>query len=66
MLQKGNSYLHWIFHLPHFQLDSENASSSKMPHMAKDDYNSQGYSTDGHYQVLLIWLYLQQAEQALF
>lgn len=37
-----------------------------MPHMAKDDYNSQGYSTDGHYQVLLIWLYLQQAEQALF
>jgi len=37
-----------------------------MPHTAKDDYNSQGYSTDGHCQVLLIWLYLQQAEQILF
>lgn len=34
--------------------------------MAKDDYNSQGYSTDGHCHVLLIWLYLQQAEQMLF
>lgn len=55
-----------LFHLPHFQLGSENASSSSKPRMAKDDYNSQGYSTDGHYQVLLIWLYLQQPEQALF
>lgn len=55
-----------LFHLPHFQLGSENASSSSKPRMAEDDYNSQGYSTDGHYQVLLVWLCLQQSEQALF